>query len=586
MTTERLVFSIVRYPNGNAVVTIEDQDADRYVSLPEAALSQLRRVLPGSLVRLVQAVAHNMPAISHATSFWTARPTGAEKIWDAKFLRSCEDLVSESARRHLHAGTMSEWLPSETVISEEDVRACVDLGLHQWRPIVHTQEYRCAVCGGAASRLLAPVHRFEDELRQLLAVDPWRTARRGDYERFARPDEQGQGLRVLLDVSAADGLQPEERTALEYLARQSHDRCSVLVLPGKEAPDFLAGTPVFELSTSLDVHGKEHVNARLPEGLLGGRSMEVGTPEELENLAGDFGGDERGLHRARVVRLGREFAHLTVTTDREFLDLAMRHRRPWNVVAPRVAMNAYGLLSRRWNHLPMTSFYIVRDYFYEERTFALVPEIASYVQAAHAVHGDALADHSEARLCWSAADRLTMMARAEDEIAFRVFLEERASHDETLYHFEYLLLLARALIEGLAKLAATVHAVDQPGKPLRWKELVKKLRADGSPLGAFVASSRPDALSGLISHLRNPIAHAQRWPQIHRASPGGTSAQLVIAGEDATEVAAAIRTLGGNPEWWGLKVAAPNAAGLSSTWSPIPSLSTSTSSSSRTQRGS
>lgn len=570
MTDERLVFSIVRYAGGDAVVTVEDRSADRYVSLPESAIPRLRRVLPSRLFRLVQTLVENMPAISYATSFWTARPPGAERASEAEFVRGCERLVPESARRNLHSGPLSEWLPSETAISEEDIRACVELGLYQWRQITHSEEHRCTVCGGAASRLLAPVHRFENELRQLLVVDPWRSAARGDYERFARPEEKGEGLRVLLDVSADAVVQPEERTALEYLARQSPDRCAVLVLPGTELPAFLARIPAFELSTPLDIHGEEHLHAQLPSGYLGGRKMEVGTPSELENLAKDFGGGERGIHRARVLRLGREFAHLTVTTDRNFLDKSMRHGQPWNVVAPRVAMNAYGLLSRRRNHLPMPSFYVVRDYFYEERTFALVPEIASYLAAAHAVHGDELADQPEARLCWSAAERLTMMARAEDEIAFLVFLEERDSHVETLYHFEYLLLLARALIEGLARLAATVHNFGEPGKPLRWKELKKRLRADGSPLGAFLAPASPSALSRLVSSLRNPIAHAQRWPEIHHASPGGLSAKLVIAGADAAAVATAIRTLGGNPESWGVEGRRPEGEGVELHLDPYP----------------
>jgi hypothetical protein len=80
-------------------------------------------------------------------------------------------------------------------------------------------------------------------------------------------------------------------------------------------------------------------------------------------------------------------------------------------------MNAYGLLSRRWNHLPMTSFFIVRDYFYEERTFALVPEIASYLPLRQFVGSALPADTPPETLAALAA------LAPQDELAARTLLQ-------------------------------------------------------------------------------------------------------------------------------------------------------------------
>lgn len=548
----RIHVSLVRDPKGQAVVQISDPTLGLSISLPEEVLPRLDRLLTRPFVALLRTLAEHLTPTSHGVSFWAERPPGTERLMQDEFLQRLMGQAPARSKRYLRVDEAFEDWMSMTSLTESDIRACVDLGLHQWREIPHQDKIRCAICGGGAATVLPTNHEFETLLSQLERADLGVPGRAGDYERWARPWEMGDTFRLLIDAQAMQDADSGEREALEYLSTHASPQCAVLRLPEEGLSPWLAAIPAFEVSTSLDVDKVEHQMAELPAGYLGGRTVEVGTPDELRELGETLGGGESGLRRAQIARVGAEFAHLTVTSDREFLRGA-RHRHVRNVVSPRAALIGFGLHARKQNSVPMRSFRIVRDYFYDDRTLALVPEIAGYLNAAHEAHGEAFRGHVEARLCLSAANRLAMMARAEDEIAFRAFFPQKITDHETLYHFEYLLLLARALIEGLGQLAATVHKVENPRRPgqLSWKLLLNKLRDDRSKLLGFLKSKRSEALSELVARLRNPLAHADRWQEIHSGGPAGPSAKLVIAGPDAADLAASIRALDGDPARWG-----------------------------------
>jgi hypothetical protein len=400
--------------------------------------------------------------------------------------------------------------------------------------------------------------QFGELLELFLLADPWVTAARSELERWLRLGGKWEGeghLRLLFDTPGLASCIGDDAAALKYLVESSpREACSLVRTPFSPAPARLGSVPELEFTSETNRQGSVLETVTLPPSLEAGSVVRLGSADSVESLAASFSEEREGRQRSLTALAGAAMAHLTVTADPALLSLNGVRPAP-NVVTARAAAIAFGLHARRRGRVPMPGYlHITRDYFHEDRTLALVPEIATFLQKVNQSAAPDDVREAALRLAWATADRLAWMGRAEDEIGMRDLIPTGEPTDrEILYHFEYLLLLSRAVIEGLGRLAVTLHGIDVPARSAVWGPLRSGLKDARSPLLAFLDSTQARQLNDLVSRLRAPLAHAARWPLIHRGSPRLSSANVVLSGEDAALVAEAIEEIGGDLDSWGMQ---------------------------------
>lgn len=554
MAVPTLYVRIFRNTKGRASLEVIDSQSKQRLRVPERLAGDVIKVVP-ELEMAGRALASLAP-ISHSYLYSMPRPSSTNRIYADNFISRLAGGLAEDEQRTLDCETLTPRefdLDTENAVDWRDLRWCVELGLHQWTRIVHTRRWRCAVCGGRAELLLPNEQDFEVALRALLTADPWRTTSDRTYERFERLRRRETGdpeFRAVVDPGLLQGVNPPPPGSPEDIVLRLGPKIPgvKLVTPAAESDDFPQWVEVVKAQPrhSEDAHGVKHEHAYVPRA-DGAHPIELGEVDEVLQLAERLNQGGRGGDLARALLLGEGFGHATITSDLALLGLD-EERRTRLVMAPRAAAVLIGIFARRTNHIPVSWFQITAEFHYDDRAFVLAPTIAHFIEDAAAAVQNGAVDRRVLRLIWSNVERFGLLARAEDEIAFRTFFGSQGRR-EILYHFEYLLLLARAVIEGLGEVAATVHQVDRPEQSLSWGNLLTTLKQASSPAAAVISKGTKGLVfSELVSTLRNPLAHSERW-QTADSAFGPT---VYVDGADAERVAKSVRQLDGDPRSWGI----------------------------------
>ncbi|MDQ3913894.1 MAG: hypothetical protein M3323_00985 [Actinomycetota bacterium] len=557
MAVPTLYVRIFRDTKGRASLEVIDSQSKQRLRVPERRVGDVIKVVP-ELEMAGRALASLAP-ISRSYLYSMPRPSSTNRIYADNFISRLAGGLAEDEHRTLDCETLTPRefeMDTGNAMDWRDLRSCVELGLHQWTRIVHTPRWRCAVCGGRAELLLPNEQDFEVVLRALLTADPWRTTSDRTYERFERLRRRESGdpeFRAVVDPGLLQGMNPPPPGSPEDIVLRLGPKIAgvTLVTPAAESDDFPQWVEVVKAQPhhSEDAHGVKHEHAYVPRA-DGAHPIELGEVDEVRQLAERLNQGGRGGDLARALLLGEGFGHATITSDLELLRLD-EERRTRLVMTPRAAAVLIGIFARRTNHIPVSWFQITAEFHYDDRAFVLAPTIAHFIEDAAAAVENGAVDRRVLRLIWSNVERFGLLARAEDEIAFRTFFGSQGRR-EILNHFEYLLLLARAVIEGLGELAATVHQVtpsDRPGQPLSWGRLLTALKQASSPVTALISKGAKGLVfSELVSTLRNPLAHSARW----QTADSAFGPMVYIDGTDAERVAKSVRQLEGDPMSWGI----------------------------------
>lgn len=550
-----LYVTIVR--NGRGVATLEliDAESAQLLRIPESLAGIIVKAVPE--LHLAATALGNLAASSHSYTYVMTRPGSTARLLSQDFVTNLIARLPNTERRSIYREALTSReieMQSQEALEWDHLKWCLELGLHQWTRIVHTSQWRCAVCGGRSELLLPKVEPFQRILKALLTADPWRSTSDRSYEHFERlrrDNPTSPEFRVVVDpLLLQDGDPPQESSAEGVILRlgpRINRYMLVTPLPQQDQLPGWVNVVKAETGHATDVEGEAHEHAYVTKG---GRTqpIELGEVEDIDQLASRLNRNGRGQVLARTLLLGHKFGHATITTDSELLQLddQLAHA----VMTPRSAAVLLGTFARHTDHIPVGAYRITSDYFYEDRAFVLIPAISDFIQDAAAGVDEGEVNPRVLRLIWSNVERFGLLARAEDEIGFRLFFGQGGRRD-VIYHFDYLLLLVRAVIEGLGEIAATVHGVIRPTRPesLSWKELRRNLKQARSPLATLIApGTKAHAFSDLVSTLRNPLAHAERW----ESADSSLGATVWIGGNDAETVARSICRLESDPMGWGL----------------------------------
>lgn len=551
-----LFVTIFRNGGGLATLKLIDAASKQLLRVPEGLAKDIVTAVPE--LGLAATALSNLAAISHSYTYSMPRPASIDGLFAEEFISKLAAKVPDEERLSVHPEDLSPRefeMETEGALDWHHLKWCLDLGLHQWTRIVHTPQWRCAVCGGRSKLLLPKEKPFQRILRVLLAADPWRLTADRSYERFERLRDDSSSapeFRVVVDPELLQDASPPQESSAEDVILRLGPRIGgyMLVTPGRKQdrlPEWV-GVVRAEPRQSGDVNRVAHEYAYIPKG-EGAQPIELGEVTDIDQLAQRLDKNGRGKVLARTLLLGHEFGHATITTDSELLQL--EDRLALLVMSPVAGAVLVGTFARYADHIPVGAYRIKSEYFYEDRAFVLVPAISHFIQDVAAAVEKGTLDPRVLRLIWSNVERFGLLARAEDEIAFHLFFEHGGRRD-VLYHFDYLLLLARAVIEGLGEIAAALYGVSRSNRPeqtLSWKELLKTLKQARSPVADLISpGAKGYTFSELVSTLRNPVAHAERW-QTADSALGPT---VWIVGTDAELVAKSIYALESDPMTWGI----------------------------------
>jgi hypothetical protein len=494
---------------------------------------------------------------------------GAVRLWGDD---GSVSFVASAPRRFVswlggRAATETDrWEVSRRRIGESELEAhvplaalarCVQLSLHQWRRKGGVTT--CAVCSAAWERL-ANDSRLGSSLLGMTIAAPLKGRDRRDYETFEkhRKEVRDDHLRVVLHSSRLAAARDDELAALRYVVvlGTSHFDPRVRLLRTTGA-GFPAGqVPSVEVFEQTDPDERALVEMRLPQPAPLA-SIELFERDAFDDLRKSYEDDG-----AQALAVGARWGHLTVTLDPKLLEGEGRVVADAACVTPLEAARLLALQARFFAKMPPAPYGTLSlrpRHYYDARPYVQIPGLRALYALVRGL--DDAKKEQCLNLYSSTHERLSLLARAEDEIGFRYFFGfARPIEDELLYHFEFLVLTAQALLEGLRSLTAILN--DVPPRTA-WDKLMDQV--DNQLLSSFI-SGNGNPLLRLVGVLRNPTAHEIRWETWH-----GVDTPLVrLEGEQAKPAAECLVEMNEPPLYWGIQDHPVNVEGVELAFQPYP----------------
>lgn len=223
--------------------------------------------------------------------------------------------------------------------------------------------------------------------------------------------------------------------------------------------------------------------------------------------------------------------------------------RRFNAVSASEGAKIVGLLLRSRADYSLPGVTVDQSGFYHEATASRLPDIGNWWAAC--VYSASSRGDNIVELGQSVFRRAVRIIRARDQIAIQYYQpQHNGTVDVTMYHFDYLTLLASGTFDVLARVAKRAYGLAGSERYLRLAkpEFVKSLRKAGATqLCDLVTSDRFLALDKLINTLRNTIHEAALT--VARGSEDGSA--LFVAGKDADTVRCACDSIGPSRQVWG-----------------------------------
>jgi hypothetical protein len=420
----------------------------------------------------------------------------------------------------------------------EALARCVELGLHQWR--TKRDATSCAICSAAWERVRND-SRLGPTLLGIIGAAPLKGRERRTYESFEKlkRETRDDRLRIILHSEGLARATDDELTALKYIAVLGNKDQVARLLRTRANEVTAGGIAPVEVFERVDAEGNAMIDMKVPEPapIVNVELCERWVFDRLRKSYGDDG--------AQAAAVGVSWAHLTVTLDPGLLNSAdERLLSDAAIVTPLEAARLLALRARLLASMPPAPEGMLSlrpQHYYDARPYVQIPHLRVAYEWIRAL------DNEEKKqrcldLYWSTHERLSLLARAEDEIGFRHFFKfQRPIEDELLYHFEFQVLTAQSLLEGLRTMWATLT-----GLPPRtgWDGLIRQ----GGPVSQFIAGEGESVIQ-LIGVLRNPMAHEIRWETSH-----GIETRFVhLENRHAESVARCLKEMHEPPLCWGIR---------------------------------
>lgn len=541
-------------------MAIQDEGARRELRLPAYMLAKLLPNIGRDPIRLLSRVQEMWAPDFGSLTVWLPSPSGSLAWLNPATANALARDLPESVslrptfREHneglaeIHAGTPSL----------ENLRRCVELGLHTWRGRPHSQRI-CASCSASHERIHRDGSKAAPLIQRVVSTHLWKLGNERYFGRFQGNRDisaTALPLQLLVDTSSLQERGGNESPSFTYLvAANGRGGLRLVTLPGKA--QLWPGIRPLALGQNTDVNKtlQHHVIlANLHE------NRNLGTTQELEDLASECGGGDDGHRRAFLLSVARETCHGMITMDEVLLARKPNHREA-PLLDPREAAVLAGIRLRYADSIPIPTthgeiLYSIRSqHFNQVRPVALLPELADRLGALIAGSKRGLWADRCIRLFSGCLARLTLLCEAEDRLAFLWHFpqEHSSADDDSAYHLEFFLMLAQALLDSLKALAGERHGFSEQ-KVIGWRLFLERVKIVNEPLHQFLTSLSGAAVRRVVHELRRPLAHAEHWLGTTHAggSEDPTLVSLQVAGTPAVKVPRSVVSLREEPETWGI----------------------------------